>query len=164
MAAVREQRIFDSKAFRSALGAFATGVTVITTRKGNGEAVGLTANSFNSVSLDPPLVLWSQARTSSRIGAFLESEYYAINVLASDQLELSKRFVGSGSFEGIEFDEGIGGIPVLRGSCAIFECRGEARHPGGDHVIFIGRVERFRHANLEPLAFQAGRYRRLGEF
>ena len=164
MAAVLEQRSFDPKAFRNALGSFTTGVTIITTRTASGDPIGLTANSFNSVSLDPPLVLWSQALASSRSPAFMDAGHFAINVLASDQLELSKRFVASGSFDGIDFEEGLGGVPLLRGSCAIFECSSEARHPGGDHVIFIGRVERFHRAEAEPLAFHAGRYRRLNDF
>lgn len=164
MNAVLEQQVFDPKSFRNALGSFATGVTIITTRTAAGEPIGLTANSFNSVSLDPPLVLWSQAVASSRSAAFTSAKHYAINVLSSDQLELSERFVASGGFEGLAFDEGLGGVPLLRGSCAIFECSSEARHPGGDHVIYIGRVERFHRADGEPLAFHAGRYRRLNDF
>jgi flavin reductase (DIM6/NTAB) family NADH-FMN oxidoreductase RutF len=163
MAAVLEQRSFDLKAFRNALGSFATGVTLVTTRTPSGEPIGLTANSFNSVSLEPPLVLWSQALSSSRSAAFLNADFYAINVLASHQLEISRRFVASGSFEGLEFEEGLGGAPLRRGSCAIFECRSEARHPGGDHVIHVGRVERFHRVDADPLAFHAGRYRRLDD-
>ncbi len=163
MSALLENSSFDLKAFRSALGSFATGVTIITTRTASGEPIGLTANSFNSVSLDPPLVLWSQALASSRSASFMNAGRYAINVLANEQLELSKRFTSSGSFEGVDFEEGMDGLPLLRGSCAIFECTSGARHPGGDHLIFIGRVVRFHRADAEPLAFHAGRYRRLDD-
>jgi 3-hydroxy-9,10-secoandrosta-1,3,5(10)-triene-9,17-dione monooxygenase reductase component len=156
---------FDAKAFRAALGSYATGVTIITTCKPDGSYVGLTANSFNSVSLDPPLVLWSLSLYSSQIAVFQECSHYAINVLSFEQLELSKRFAISGidKFAGLSVDIGVSGVPLLPRSAAWFECRNETRHSGGDHVIFVGLVERFSRTDLEPLGFLAGKYKRLAD-
>lgn len=155
---------FDTKSFRNALGMFATGITIITTRTSDGKYAGLTVNSFNSVSLDPPLVLWSLALSSTQTASFLACESYAINVLSRAQLELSKCFATSGieKFSGVAFEEGIGSAPFFADSCAVFECRNERRHAAGDHVIFIGRVERFRRNEAEPLVFHSGRFRGLG--
>jgi flavin reductase (DIM6/NTAB) family NADH-FMN oxidoreductase RutF len=153
----------DTRAFRSALGMFATGVTVITTRSERGEYAGFTANSFNSVSLDPPLVLWSLSLYSPNLPLFQNCSHYAINVLAADQVELSQRFAAPAidRFAGVEFSPGLGGAPLLPGCCAWFECRNEARHAGGDHIIFVGLVEKFSHQDKAPLVFQGGRYRGL---
>ena len=153
----------DARAFRNALGMFATGVTVITTRAQSGEYAGLTVNSFGSVSLDPPLVLWSLSLYSPSLPAFQNCGHYAINILALDQVDLSTRFAASNTdrFAGLDFMPGTCGAPLLPGCCAWFECRNEARHAGGDHIIFVGLVERFRREDREPLVFQGGRYRRL---
>ena len=154
----------DKKAFRNALGEYTTGVTIITARDASGHLSGLTANSFVSVSLDPPLVLWSLSLYSGSLPLFQTVSHYAINVLAQDQLEISKRFATSGidKFTGINFIEGAGSAPVLPGSCASFECRNEITHAGGDHVIFIGLVEKFtRIEGKAPLVFQGGRYRSI---
>ena len=160
---------FESAYFRNALGQFATGVTIITTKAtpedGAPRLLGFTANSFNSVSLDPPLVLWSLARTASSLAAFLDIPHYAINVLASDQIDLSRRF-GSRSneaaaldrFDGIAWREGSHGAPILDGCCAWFECFNRSRYEEGDHVIFVGEVERCGFENREPLIFQGGDY------
>ncbi len=151
-------------AFRNALGTFATGITVITARAGDGALVGLTANSFNSVSLDPPLILWSLSLHSPTLPAFQHCSHYAVNILAADQVELSERFaaVEDDKFSGIETCSGLGGAPLLPGCCAWFECRNDARHGGGDHLIFVGLVERFSHNDRPPLVYHRGRYRELG--
>lgn len=152
-----------TRAFRDALGMFATGVAVVTTRAPNGEAIGLTVNSFNSVSLDPPLIVWSLARHLTSLPVFEACEYYAVNVLAEDQQWLSQLFAtrSDEKFAGLEIDDGLYGIPLLRGCCARFECRNTLRHPGGDHLMFVSEVVRFDRADLPPLVFQGGQYRRL---
>jgi len=151
---------FDTREFRRSLGKFATGVTVITTRAGDGQPVGFTANSFASVSLDPPLVMWNLARESVSMPHFERCSHYAINVLAHDQLHLSLRFAKSAGekFAALEFSDGAGGAPLLAGCCAWFECRNEHRYPGGDHLIFVGRVERFSRAERPPLLYHGGHY------
>ncbi|MDY0013779.1 MAG: flavin reductase family protein [Rhodocyclaceae bacterium] len=154
---------FDSRAFRNALGAFATGVTVITTRGAGGEPLGLTVNSFNSVSLDPPLIVWSLSRQVSLLGAFEACEYYAVNVLAEDQQWLSQRFASRqpDRFTGLEMESGLGGVPLLAGCSARFECRNTVRHEGGDHLVFISEVVRFDRSDRLPLVFHGGAYRSL---
>jgi flavin reductase (DIM6/NTAB) family NADH-FMN oxidoreductase RutF len=145
---------------RGALGRFATGVTVITARNFDGEPVGFTANSFNSVSLDPPLILWSLARSSPRLGAYRAAQHYAVNILSADQSELARRFAGKveDRFDGVGWSEGLGGAPVLDGALAAFECAHEAVYPAGDHELFIGRVSRCAIAEGAPLTFFAGRF------
>lgn len=149
-----------ANAFRSALGRFVTGVTVVTTTDPEGRPVGLTANSFNSVSLDPPLVLWSLSRKSINLPVFEAASHFAINVLSVDQKAISDRFARpmEDRFAGVDWSEGIGGAPVLGGCAAVFECSSEQCYEGGDHVIFIGRVERFDHEDVVPLAYHAGGY------
>jgi flavin reductase (DIM6/NTAB) family NADH-FMN oxidoreductase RutF/DNA-binding MarR family transcriptional regulator len=151
---------FDTREFRSALGAFATGVTLVTTRNDSGEPVGLTANSFNSVSLDPPLVLWSLARRSSNLTAFSRAQHWAVHILASDQETLSSRFGSRGTdkFRGLEIDCGVGDVPLLRGCTARFQCRTAFQYDGGDHIIFVGEVLTFDRSDLPPLLFHGGRY------
>lgn len=150
----------DSRQFRNALGTFTTGVTIVTTCDQEGRDVGLTANSFNSVSLDPPLVLWSLAKTSRALGAFIGAEYFAVHVLAADQEPLSNLFAKSGAdkFAGMEVTRGEGNVPLLEGSAARFQCRTKFRYDGGDHEIFIGEVVAFDHYERAPLAFHAGGY------
>lgn len=145
----------DPTALRMALGQFATGVTVVTIPGPQ----GFTANSFASVSLDPPLVLWSPARASARFPAFSGAKHYAIHVLAEDQFGLSRRFVRGGSgFEGLEHDLSPEGVPLLAGTLARFECEQEATHDGGDHLIILGRVLRFATGAGQPLVFSQGGY------
>ena len=146
--------------FRSALGAFATGVTIVTTRDEQGRDIGLTANSFNSVSLDPPMVLWSLAKNARSLPAFLAASHFAVHVLAADQEELSLRFAtrGSEKFAGLDLERGASQVPLLRGCSARFQCRTAFRHEGGDHVIFVGAVESFDHSDRPPLVFHGGRY------
>ena len=145
---------------REALGCFVTGVTVVTTRYGD-ELHGLTANSFTSVSLDPPLVLFSLSRTADCFDVFEQSDLFAINVLRSDQEALSNRFATKDidKWSGVGWRPGHGDCPLLDGAIATFECRVTARHEGGDHVIYVGEVLRFDHGpDGEPLAFFRGRY------
>jgi len=151
---------FDSKAFRRALGAFTTGVTVITTVDEYGRPYGVTANSFSSVSLDPPLILWSQALTSSSYEAFRDNERFVVNILAEHQIHVSNQFARSGGdkFQGIAVNEGLGGVPIIDDCSAYFECVKVAAHPGGDHVVYIGQVERIHRGANPPLAFGDGRY------
>lgn len=145
---------------RHALGRFATGVTVITTRTAGGDAEGLTANSFAAVSLDPPLVLWSLRRASPALPRFLEARKFSVNVLGTDQHGLSRHFAtpAPDKFRHVTFEPGTLGCPVLPGSIAIFECTVTATIDGGDHVIFLGRVEHFAAREGEPLIFATGRY------
>jgi len=152
---------FSSQEFRAALGMFATGVTIVTARGTDGHLIGLTANSFNSVSLTPPLVLWSLARAAASLSVFSAGSHYAINVLAADQMPLAERFASRGAdrWNGVPFDEGVGGAPVLQGTAATFECFNRSRYEEGDHVIFVGEVERCSHrAGASPLLFHGGRY------
>jgi flavin reductase (DIM6/NTAB) family NADH-FMN oxidoreductase RutF len=153
------------RALRDALGAFATGVTVLTARGADGAPIGLTVNSFNAVSLDPPLIAWSLSLASLSLDAFRACSHYAVNVLALDQAWLSQRFASreADKFAGVEWRAGLAGAPLLSGCCASFECANETRHAGGDHLVFIGRVERHSHNKKEPLVFQGGRYRALRE-
>ncbi len=147
--------------FRAALGMFATGVTVVSARSGNGQLVGLTANSFNSVSLDPPLVLWSLRRRSAALAVFHAGTHYAINVLAADQLELAERFAARvpERWAGVAWRSGPGGAPLIDGAAAHFECFNRSRYDEGDHVIFVGQVEHCGHrAQAAPLLFHGGRY------
>ena len=146
--------------FRDALGAFATGVTIVTTRTRSGVDVGLTANSFNSVSLEPPMVLWSLAKSAKSLPAFLESDYFAVHVLSAAQEELSHTFAtrGANKFSGLAVERGRGDIPLLEGCSARFQCRAGIKYEGGDHVVFIGEVEAFDHFDRPPLVFHGGRY------
>jgi flavin reductase (DIM6/NTAB) family NADH-FMN oxidoreductase RutF len=155
---------FDSRELRRVLGAFVTGVTVVTTTDGEGRFHGVTANSFSSVSLDPPLVLWSQAIKAQSHSAFLKAERFAVNILAEDQIELSNRFAKSSTekFAGLDVNVGLGGVPLLRGCNAWLECRVVSRVPGGDHTIFIGEVDSIARAERNPLAFGNGQYLRTG--
>lgn len=150
----------DVRSFRNALGSFVTGVTVITTRDEEGIDYGVTANSFNSVSLDPPLVLWSLARNSSSMAAFKNASEFAIHILASEQTALSARFArrGTDKFVGLEFDRSDTDTPLLRDCSARFICRPAYAYDGGDHVIFVGEVLDFEHQGTPPLAFHGGDY------
>lgn len=151
---------FDSRQLRNVLGTFTTGVTIVTTRDANGVPHGVTANSFSSVSLEPPLVLWSQALTSRSLPAFRDSDHFAVNILAEDQVAFSQHFARQqeDKFANMEYSDGLGGVPVLRGTVAHFECVKVATYPAGDHIIYLGRVERVSHSGRRPLAFAQGRY------
>ncbi|MER2535882.1 MAG: flavin reductase [Rhizobiaceae bacterium] len=149
----------DPKAFRRALGNYPTGVTVITA-PGTDAPVGVTANSFASVSLDPPLVLWSIAHTSRSHSAFVASDRFAINILADDQVKVSQAFSSSSKdkFGAVAWRRGKTGSPLIDDALAYFDCLCETRHEGGDHTIMIGRVVEFGHYEGNPLAFAQGRY------
>jgi flavin reductase (DIM6/NTAB) family NADH-FMN oxidoreductase RutF len=152
---------FSPTEFREALGMFATGVTVVTARDAHGKFVGLTANSFNSVSLSPPLVLWSLARSAGSMAAFSAGSHYAVNILSADQQELAVQFSARGRdrFAGVAFTLGTGGAPLLEGAVATFECFNRSRYDEGDHVIFVGEVERCTHRpGASPLLFHGGRF------
>lgn len=150
----------DTRAFRSALGSFVTGVTIVTTRDLAGAPAGLTANSFNSVSLDPPMVLWSLALDSTNLEAFRAASWWAVHVLAAGQEALSNRFAqrDADKFDGLATTEGPGGIPLLDGSAARFVCRAAFEYEGGDHAIFLGAVQEFEQSGLPPLVYHQGRY------
>ncbi len=140
---------------------FATGVTIVTARASSGKLVGLTANSFNSVSLSPPLVLWSLARAAASLASFSTGSHYAINILAADQINLAKRFAAKGvdRFADVAFEQGIEGAPLLAGAAATFECFNRSRYFEGDHVIFVGEVERCAHrTGASPLLFHGGKF------
>ncbi|MEJ6021277.1 flavin reductase family protein [Ramlibacter sp. PS4R-6] len=152
---------FSAQEFRSALGMFATGVTIVTARAADGSVIGLTANSFNSVSLDPPLVLWSLAQAAGSLPVFRAGSHYAINILAKDQKLLAERFATKGAdrWKGVQFADGLGGAPLIEGAAATFECFNRSRYEEGDHVIFVGEVERCSwRAGASPLLFHGGRY------
>jgi flavin reductase (DIM6/NTAB) family NADH-FMN oxidoreductase RutF len=152
---------FSREQFREALGMFATGVTIVTARSGDGSFFGLTANSFNSVSLTPPLVLWSLARSAASMTAFRAGSHYAINILSADQQDLAQQFAARDGdrFAGVEFALGSGEAPLLHGAAASFECFNRSRYDEGDHVIFVGEVERCTHRpGASPLLFHGGKF------
>ncbi len=149
----------DPRALRGAFGAWPTGVAIVTARGPEGP-VGITANSFASVSLDPPLLLWSPARSSARFPVFAAAEDFAVHVLAESQLALAEAFTRDGrAFAGLDLSEGPGGVPLIGGVLARFCCRTVARHEAGDHLIIVGRIGTAARApGGAPLVFSAGRY------
>ena len=152
---------FSIPEFRASLAMFATGVTIVTARSATGKLVGLTANSFNSVSLSPPLVLWSLAQAASSMAAFSTGSHYAINILAADQKELAERFASKRAdrWDDVNFIDGAAGAPLLAGAAAIFECFNRSRYEEGDHVIFVGEVERCsRRDGAAPLLYHGGKF------
>lgn len=151
---------FDTPHFRNALSQFATGVTVITTKLADGSFLGLTASSFNSVSLDPPLVLWSLGQAASSLPVFTGNSHYVINVLAADQAHLAEQFSRKidNRFDGVDFELSRTGLPILKGVAAWFECHNRSRYPEGDHVIFVGEVERCEVHAKPALVFHGGRF------
>jgi flavin reductase (DIM6/NTAB) family NADH-FMN oxidoreductase RutF len=152
---------FDRRDYRRALGQFATGVTVVTACASDGRRVGVTVNSFSSVSLAPPLILWSLSRQAPSFADFTNATHFAVNVLESGQHHLSRQFSTPlpDKFAGVEFGEGTGGIPLLHGAIAQFVCRRVRQYDGGDHVILVGEVEQYNYNEGEPLVFHSGRYR-----
>ncbi len=150
----------DPKALRSALACFATGVAVVTTRGEGGAPVGLTVNSFNSVSLDPPLILWSIALSAPSLGAFRAHKAFAVNILAADQVDTCTRFATPlpDKFSGIDCHEGFCGVPLIEGTVAHFECITHARHAGGDHEIYLGEVVAMRSSEATPLIVWRGTF------
>lgn len=155
-----QQPAFDSKEFRRTLGTFTTGVTIITACGPDSEPVGVTANSFSSVSLDPPLVLWSLAKSARSLPVFEKAEYFAIHILAAGQEDLSNRFASRGEdkFAGLAVERGLGDTPLLPGCCARLQCKTVYQYEGGDHLIFVGEVIDLVNSDAPPLVFQAGKY------
>jgi len=151
---------FDAPAFRCALGRFATGVTIITARAADGQPAGLTVSSFNSVSLTPPLVLWSLSRDSASLAVFEATARYVVNVLAADQLVLARRFATGAAperFADVALCDAPNGAPRLAGhSAAWFACHNRRRYVEGDHVIFVGEVEHCAASAAPPLVYHAG--------
>ncbi|WP_027897704.1 p-hydroxyphenylacetate 3-hydroxylase reductase component [Zestomonas thermotolerans] len=155
----RQEAAIDSRAFRRALGNFATGVTIMTAAAG-GKRVGVTANSFNSVSLDPPLILWSIDKRSTSYEVFAAASHFAVNILAADQIDLSNQFArpSDDKFAGIEVEEGAGGAPLFAGCAARFQCELYQQVDGGDHWILIGKVVAFDDLGRAPLVYHQGVY------
>jgi flavin reductase (DIM6/NTAB) family NADH-FMN oxidoreductase RutF len=151
---------FDPKDLRQAFGRFGTGVTVITTRAPDGRFVGVTASSFNTVSLEPPIVLWSLSVSSPSLQAFRAAGHFAVNVLTLEQIDLSLRFSrpSEDRFAGIKFSEGLAGMPLLAGCAATIECTVHQAQEVGDHVLFLGQVERYSYAHAAPLLVFNGQY------
>jgi|TARA_R100000455_G_C6241368_1_gene100212 flavin reductase (DIM6/NTAB) family NADH-FMN oxidoreductase RutF len=159
-----EQMSFDVREFRNAMGCFATGITVVTSRSASDEPLGVTVNSFSSVSLDPPLILFSLAHVGGHCQEFLASGYFAVNILTPDQRPLSDRFSmpRDNRFEGIAHDIGENGSPVFQDSLAVFECETFAVHEAGDHAVFICRVTKVHLGEEEnALLFHRGQYHKL---
>jgi flavin reductase (DIM6/NTAB) family NADH-FMN oxidoreductase RutF len=152
--------IFSERELRDALAQFATGVTVITARRPDGRYAGLTVSSFNSVSLEPPLIVWSVSARSSVLAAFRACDRYVVNVLAHDQVGLARRFSRphADRFASVPHRPGLGGAPLIDGCIAWFECRHHAQHATGDHVLFIGEVVRCKRHSGIGLVFHHGRY------
>lgn len=155
---------FDNRALRQALGQFATGVTVVTTRSGSGEFMGLTANSFGALSLDPPLITWALRLSSSSLAVFQHNERFVVNVLTDAQVETSRLFASRSAdkFSQVAHAENARGLPFLHGAAAWFECRQVSHQAAGDHCLFIAEVERFTHSEGAPLLFHCGAYFTLG--
>ena len=154
---------FTQTEFRNALGSFATGVTIITALGKDGQKVGMTANSFNSVSLTPPPILWSISKSTNCFDDFTAAESFAVHVLAADQQDLSNLFATTGKdrFANIQCTEGLLGSPILPHYSACFECKTAQQFEGGDHIIITGEVLKFADNQLDPLLFYRGNYHNL---
>jgi 3-hydroxy-9,10-secoandrosta-1,3,5(10)-triene-9,17-dione monooxygenase reductase component len=150
----------STKELRRSLGSFVTGVTVLTTKGPDGEPVGLTVNSFNAVSLEPPLILWSLSLHAASFQTFVRAAHFAVNILAADQQQLSELFARTGGdkFSGVAWREGAAGMPLLDDTAANLVCRNSFRHQGGDHLIFVGEVIAHASSDRPPLVYANGRY------
>jgi len=157
---MNQEKTIDPIEFRNALGAFATGVTVVTTKCEEVGRVGLTANSFNSVSLDPPMVLWSLAKTSKALTFFTDAKRFCVNILAADQVSVSNHFASKtlDKFSTTAYKDGVLGTPVIDDCSASFECKTVFTYEGGDHLIFVGEVVNFIKTDKKALLYHAGRY------
>lgn len=155
--------VTDTAALRNALATFTTGITVVTTLDGNSNPVGLTANSFSSVSLAPPLVAWCIGQDSQQYETFCKTKNFVIHMLDATQTEVSQLFSGPepDKFGQVNWHPGAGGVPILDTCISHFECQIEHRYPGGDHLILVGRVTEFCHRDSDPLVFFKGQYRSL---
>lgn len=156
--------VTDSRGLRQALGQFATGVTIVTTRAPDGGFVGLTANSFSALSLEPPLITWALRSASSNLAVFQHNERFVVNVLTEAQVDTSRLFASRASdkFGQVPHAENVHGLPYLHGAAAWFECRQVSYQTAGDHCLFIAEVERYTHSETPPLLFHAGGYFALG--
>lgn len=155
----------DPRQFRDALGRYPTGVAVITTRDNEGNPVGMTVNSFASVSLNPPLILWSIDNNSALYDVFTQASHFAVHILKSDQQQLSHDFSSEDPdhFAAAGYDTGIENLPLLKSYSALLQCEVSNRYEAGDHVILLGRVLDLQNRAAEPLVFHAGRYCELAE-
>ena len=156
---------WDKRDLRTALGSFGTGVTVVTSGNAQSRLVGVTANSFSSVSLEPPIVLWSLVSSSPSLEVFDETGRFVINVLALQQMDFSKQFSKTltDKFDGVDYIEGLGGLPVIQNCVATFECKTIQRTLVGDHILFLGQVENYVYENKTPLLFCQGNYLQVAE-
>jgi len=156
---------WDKRDLRTALGSFGTGVTVVTSGNFQSRLVGVTANSFSSVSLEPPIVLWSLVSSSPSLEVFDATGRFVINVLALEQMNLSKQFSKTleDKFAGVEYTEGLGDLPVIQNCVATFECKTIQRTVVGEHVLFLGQVENYVYENKTPLLFCQGNYMQVAE-
>jgi flavin reductase (DIM6/NTAB) family NADH-FMN oxidoreductase RutF len=156
---------FDTKAFRNALGSYGTGVAIVTACDLNGTKIGMTINSFASVSLNPPLILWSVQNDSPSSQGFRDADHFAVTILSVEQQSIASKFARTSDdkFTDTPFTLNDEGVPLLEGGLAQFECRTYARYPGGDHEILVGEVLRFRTAGGTALGFLAGRFMPLGD-
>jgi flavin reductase (DIM6/NTAB) family NADH-FMN oxidoreductase RutF len=159
----RDSSPIDPRDFRNALGTYGTGVTIITATAADGKPYGITCNSFASVSLNPPLVLWSLGIYSSSLAVFQNASHFTVHVLGNSQQALANKFAKSteDKFAGVDWTPGLGNAPVLAESVANFQCRSVNRYYGGDHVIFLGAVEAYAYNSGEPLLFARGTYGRF---
>ena len=159
----RDSSSINPRDFRNALGTYGTGITIITAAAPDGKPYGLTCNSFASVSLNPPLVLWSLGIYSSSLPVFQDASHFAVNVLGIGQQGLADQFAKSSEdkFAGVKWTPGLGAAPLLPDCVATFQCRGISRYYGGDHVIFLGAVEAYSYNRNEPLLFTHGSYGRF---
>ena len=157
---LESRRPLDPRDLRNALGCFGTGVTIITARGSGGRRVGLTVNSFASVSLNPPLALWSLVAHSPSLPTFQEATHFAVNVLALNQESLALQFSKplEDKFAGVDWSEGLGGAPLIADAVAHFQCRNAFRYYGSDHVIFLGAIEAYDYNDAEVLLFSRGRF------
>ena len=153
----------DQRAFKKTLGHFPTGVTVVTARRADGEPVGLTVNSFTSVSLVPPLILWCLGNESPNLPVFEQANYFAVNILGADQGWLSNQFARpiEDKFTDVRWSEGRFGVPIIEGTVGQLICSTFDRHPGGDHRIYLGRVEDLQTPGGEPLVYMGGQYQQV---
>jgi len=151
---------FDKMEFRKTLGQFATGVTVITTLDSQKEPIGITVSSFNSLSMDPPMILWSLDKNAYSLPAFQQAKFFNVHVLRSDQDHVSNRFASKSSdkFDTVQYAKGSGGTPILDEYAALFECETAHQYEGGDHIIFVGLVRSFTCCEEQPLLFHGGVY------
>jgi flavin reductase (DIM6/NTAB) family NADH-FMN oxidoreductase RutF len=153
----------EKRRYRNMLGQFATGVAVITTATADGRQLGVTINSFSSVSLDPPLILWNIANAANSAAVFAEGHPFAVNVLASNQEAVARQFARNQTdrFAQVPIMLGRANVPLIQGCVAHMECVVCSRYPGGDHIIILGTVGRYANAGLAPLLFHSGQYRQL---